>query len=97
MALDIINASETTALLEQTDTAKRYLRTVRNSPELEEEESMEPAEDHEDHELEWQILPLALEAWRREIISRDRLLEIGRLLRLDDDTTLDLAEAVGAE
>ena len=95
--LDIINASETTALLEQTDTAKRYLRTVRNSPELEEEESMEPAEDHEDHELEWQILPLALEAWRREIISRDRLLEIGRLLRLDDDTTLDLAEAVGAE
>ena len=58
---------------------------------------MAPAEDHEDHKLEWQILPLALEAWRREIISQDRLLEIGRLLRLDDDITLDLAEAVGAE
>ena len=95
--LDIINASETKALLEQTKTAKCYLRTVRNSQELEEKESMAPAEDHEDHELGWQILPLALEAWRREIISRDRLLEIGRLLRLDDDTTLDLAEAVGAE
>ena len=99
--LDIINASETTALLEQTETAKRYLRavrrTVRNYQELEEGERMAPAKEHEDDELEWQILPLALEAWRREVISQDRLLEIGRLLRLDDDTTLDLAEAVGAE
>ena len=95
--LNIINDNETTALLEQTNTAKRYLQAVRSFRVLEEEESMAPAEEHEDDELEWQILPLALEAWRREVISQDRLLEIGRLLRLDDDTTLDLAEAVGAE
>ncbi len=95
--LDIINANETTALLEQTHTANRYLRAVRRFRAVEEEKSMAPAEDHEDDELEWQILPLALEAWRREVISQGRLLEIGRLLRLDDDTTLDLAEAVGVE
>lgn len=95
--LNLINVSETTALLEQTDTANRYLWTVRNSQELEEEKGIAPAEDHEDHDLEWQILPLALEAWRREMISQGRLLEIGRLLHLDDGTTLDLAEAIGVE
>ena len=95
--LNIINAHETTALLEQTNAAKHYLRVVRSLRGLEEEENMAPAEDHEDDELEWRILPLALEAWRRGVISQGRLLEIGRLLRLDDDTTLDLAEAIEAE
>ena len=93
--LNIINDDETTALLKQTNTANRYLQAVRDFQE--EEENGAPAEDHEDYELEWQILPLALEAWRREIISQARLLEVGRLLHLDDDTTLDLAEAVGTE
>lgn len=95
--LNIINAHETTALLEQTNAAKNYLRAVRKFRDLEKEENIAPAEDHEDDELEWQILPLALEAWRREIISQGRLLEIGRLLHLDDEITLDLAEAIGAE
>ena len=94
--LNIVNADETTALLERKETANRYLAAVRDlSALVEEEKSMAPAEGHEDHELEWQILPLALEAWRREEISQNRLLEIGRLLHIDDDMTLDLAEAAG--
>ena len=45
-----------------------------------------------DHELAWQILSLALEAWWRGEISQGRLLEVGRLLDIDDETILDLAE-----
>ena len=45
-----------------------------------------------DHELAWQILSLALEAWWREEISQGRLLEVGCLLDIDDETILDLAE-----
>ena len=95
--LNTINPDETTALLERTETANRYLGAVRDfSALVEEEKGVAPAEGHEDHELKWQILPLALEAWRREEISQDRLLEIGRLLHIDDDMTLDLAEAIGS-
>ena len=92
--LNVINADETEALLNQTDTANRYLRAVRQFWALDKDESVAPAEGHKDDELEWQILPLALEAWRRLEISRDRLLEIGQLLHIEDDMMLDLAEAV---
>lgn len=95
--MNIINAVEADALLEQTDTANNYLRAVRNFRAWDEQRRVAPAEDHKDHEMKWQILPLALEAWRRKEISQGRLLEIGRLLDIDDDTTLDLAEAVGSE
>lgn len=44
-----------------------------------------------DHELDWQVLWLALEAWWREEISQGRLLEVGRLLNIEDETILDLA------
>lgn len=95
--LNVINAEETEALLKNTDAANRYLRAVRDFWASDEEDGVAPAEDHEEHELDWQILPLALEAWRREEISQSKLLEVGRLLRIDDDTMLDLAEAVGAD
>ena len=95
--LNIINADETNGLLEQTDAANRYLRAFRDfGPLDDEEESMAPAEDHKEHGLDLQILPLALETWRREKISQSRLLEISRLLGIDDNTMLDLAEAVAS-
>lgn len=95
--LNLINAEETDALLKQTDAAHRYLRAVRDFTTLDEVADAPPAESHEDHELDWQVLPLALEAWRRGEISQGRLLELGRLLEVEDETMLDLAEAVGAE
>lgn len=95
--LTLINPVETDALLKQTEAANRYLRAVRDFSTLEEAKTEAPAENHEDHELEWQILPLALEASRREEISQSRLLEVCRLLGIDDDTTLDLAEAVAMQ
>ena len=48
-------------------------------------------EAHSDHELDWQVLWLALEAWWRKEISQGRLLEVGRLLDIEDETILDLA------
>lgn len=92
--LGIISAHETEILLDQTGMARCYLNAIQTGELLEEEESQVPAESHEDYDLKWQILPLALEAWRREEISQDRLLEIGRLLHIDDEMTLDLAAAV---
>ena len=95
--LNIINGREAETLLDQTDMAKIYLQEFQACESLEREEDKGPAENHKDHDLKWQILPLALEAWRREEISQGRLLEIGRLLHIDDEMTLNLAEAVGWE
>lgn len=90
--LTFINPHETDALLGQTDAANRYLRAVRNFFTPDETKTEAPAESHEDYELKWQILPLALEAWRREEISQSRLLEVCRLLGINDELTLALAE-----
>ena len=50
-------------------------------------------EAHWNRELDWQILSLVLEAWWRGEISQGRLLEVGRLLDIDDETMLDLADS----
>ena len=94
--LGIINAKEAEALLEQTGMARSCLREFQTHETPEGRGGGSPAEDHGDHGLKRQILPLALEAWRRGEISQGRLLEIGRRLRIDDETTLDLAEAMGS-
>ncbi len=85
--LNLVNQEQAQALLEQTEDAHRYRRAVNALSN--EEESIDKMHWH--HELSWQILTLALEAWWREEISKDRLLEVGRLLDIDDETILDLA------
>lgn len=86
--LNLISQAQAQVLLNQSEDAKRYLRTVKASSDV--EDSVDEA--CWDHELAWQILSLALEAWWRGEISQGRLLEIGRLLDIDDETILDLAE-----
>ena len=86
--LNLVSQEQTQTLLDQTDEANRYLRSVRavyGTDRLEEEANR-------DHDLDWQILSLALEAWWQGEISRDRLLEIGRLLDIEDETILELAD-----
>ena len=77
-------ASIPTKNLSQTEDAHRYLRAVH----------VEDAADEArwEHELDWQVLSLALEAWWREEISRGRLIEVGRLLDIDEETILDLVD-----
>lgn len=54
-------------------------------------------EQYWDRELRSEIAHLAIEAYRREEISRDRILELSRTLRITGDTLLDLAEAARGE
>jgi len=86
--LNLVSQAQAQALLDQSGDAKRYLRTVKASSDVEDSAD----ESSWDHELAWQILSLALEAWWRGEISQGRLLEVGRLLDIDDETILDLAE-----
>ena len=86
--LNLVSQEQTQTLLDQTEEANRYLRSAKaiSGTEGLEERS------NSDHELGWQILSLALEAWWRGEISRDRLLEVGRLLDIEDETILELAD-----
>ena len=86
--LNLVSQAQAQALRDQTEDAKRYLRTVKSFSDVEDTAD----EACWDHELAWQILSLALEAWWRGEISQGRLLEVGRLLDIDDETILDLAE-----
>ena len=85
--LNLLSAEQTETLLDQTEEVNRYLRAVRAYADVEDFED----EAHLDHELDWQVLWLALEAWWRKEISQGRLLEVGRLLNIEDETILDLA------
>ena len=85
--LNLLSGEQTEMLLDQTEEANRYLRAVRAYADVEDAED----EAHLDHELDRQVLWLALEAWWREKISQRRLLEVGRLLDIEDETILDLA------
>ena len=85
--LNLLSAEQTETLIDQTEEANSYLRTVRAYADVEDSED----KTHLDHELDWHVLWLALEAWWREEISQGRLLEVGRLLGIEDETILDLA------
>ena len=90
--LNLVNAEQTQRLLGQTADAHRYLRAVRVFSEVDPSGGEAPAEASQDHELNQQVLSLALEAWWRGEISRGRLLEVGRLLDIEEETILDLVD-----
>lgn len=86
--LSLVSVEQTQTLLDQATDAHRYLRAVRARSDVDASE----AEAHQDHELNQQILLLALEArWRGEI-SQGRLLEVGRLLDIEEETVLELVD-----
>lgn len=86
--LNLVSAEQTQALLDRATDARRYLRAVRANADIDESEAEAP----QDHELHQQILLLALEAWWREEISKGRLLEVGRLLGIEEETILELVD-----
>ena len=98
--LNLVSADQTQTLLGQTEEANRYLWAVRAFADVDDAEDEAPVEEpapdsmrgYRDHELHGQVLSLALEAWWRGEISRGKLLEVGRLLGIGDDTILDLAD-----
>lgn len=90
LGLGQISSAEREALQKQTTAANRYIKTVRSTSEADDAAAAAPPKDAD---LRWQILPLAMEAWRRELITSGRLTEIARHLEFEDtDSILELAE-----
>ena len=97
--LNFASADQTQTLLDQTHDANRYLWAIKafshagfkpTGAGVDASKGESPAEAHRDSELNWQVLSLAMEArWRGEI-SQGRLLEVGRLLDIKDETILNL-------
>lgn len=87
--LNLINVKEMKDLLEKLPVARQFQQLVGFA------ETFDPeASDSRrgDRELVSQVVDLSIEAFRRKIIDRNRLLEIGDLLEIEGMTLLSFAE-----
>lgn len=88
-SLGMINQQELQALREKEEVGRSYLKMLQMLDDLEGwDENVKP-----DRELVSQVVHLALEAFRREEISRGKLRDLSSLLGLPAEKLLDLAEA----
>ncbi len=85
-----ISHPESRNLLEQEGFGREYLKALDMFGDVGEPEQRQ----YWDRELRSEIAHLAIEAYRREEISRGRVLELGGALGIDGDVLLRLAEAV---
>ena len=84
---------ESRELLKQEDFGRRYLKAPSMFSDV-----GEPEQRHYwDRELRSEIAHLVIEAHRREEISRGRVLELSKTLRIDGGILLDLAEVARGE
>ncbi|MCY4462101.1 MAG: XRE family transcriptional regulator, partial [Albidovulum sp.] len=86
-SLRYISNRECRSLLDQEDFGRKYLKALNMFSEVGEPERRK----YWDRELRSEIAHLAIEAYRREEISRGRVLEMSKTLRIDGDTLLSLA------
>ena len=82
--LGFINREEQKGLLEALESAHNYLRLIGRW------EAVGSKPSTQDRELRSQVIPLALEAYRREEISRGKLLEISKQLGVEGPKLLAL-------
>ena len=87
-SLRYISNRECRSLLDQEDFGRKYLKALNMFSEVGGPERRK----YWDRELRSEIAHLAIEAYRREEISRGRVLEMSKTLRIDGDTLLSLAE-----
>ena len=87
-SLKHVSQRDSDGLLEREGFGREYLKLLGMLDELEEPEQRR----YWDRELRSEIAHLAIEAYRREEISRGRLLELGKTLEIDGGTLLSLAE-----
>ena len=80
-------------LLAQEHLGRQLLRELSMFSDVEEPEKPQ----HRDRELRSEVAHLAIEAYRREEISRGRVLELSKTLGIRGDVLLHLAEATRAE
>ena len=92
-SLRYISHPESRELLEQEDFGREYLKALDMFSDVGEREQRR----YWDRELRGEIAHLAIEAYRRDEISRGRILELSRTLGIDGDILLRLAEATRRE
>lgn len=83
-----VSQSESIELLKHEDFGRKYLSALHMFADVGEQEQRQ----YWDRELRSEIAHLAIEAYRREEISRGRLLELSQTLAIDGEVLLDLAE-----
>lgn len=88
-----VSHAESCHLLEQDGFGREYLKALSMVSEVGEPELPQ----YWDRELRSEIAHLAIEAYRREEISRGRVLELGKVLNIEGDTLLRLAQAAREE
>lgn len=88
-----ISQSEADELLQREEFGRSYLRELHLFDDVEKPEE----EKYWNRELRSEIVHLAIEAYRREQISRGRILELGRTLEIPGKKLLELAEAACGE
>ena len=91
-SLRYISDRECGDLLEQEAFGRKYLKALSMGDVGEREKQR-----YWDRELRSEIAHLAIEAYRREEISRGRVLELSKTLRIAGDTLLNLADAARGE
>ena len=93
LSLRHVSKDESEKLLTQENVGKDYLRALDMFEDLEGEEDKSLI----DRELRSQVARLAIEAYRREEISRGRLLDLGKTLGIPGAKLVALAEAARKE
>ena len=88
-----LSHAESRGFLEQEEFGRQLLRELNKFRDVEEPE----ARQYRDRELRSEIAHLAIEAYRREEISRGRVLELSKTLGMKGDILLRLAEATRGE
>jgi len=83
-SLNAINKQELDGLLEKEEFGRRYVELLK---------LLEDEPEKRDRKLESQIVALAVEAYRREEISKGKLRDLGRLLDISAKDLIALAEA----
>lgn len=88
-----ISQLEMKDLLEQEEVGRSYLRALNLLNDMDAPEQ----EENWDRELRTEVANLAIEAYRREEISRGRLTELGKILSIPGEILLELGEAARGE
>ena len=91
-ALNIVNQSERESLIGQEEFGNRYLKMLKFQQATDRREEDEPQEDSQKKELVSQVAYLAIEAFRREEISKGRLLDLSKKLEISGKELLALAQ-----
>lgn len=88
-SLGLISQPECTKLLEREEAGRSFLSFLNLLEDVDEAENKE----RQERDLKSQIIQLAIEAYRREEISRGKLLDISKKLALSGRKLIELAEA----